>query len=155
MYIFDKNVFLSLGLYYPSRFPTIWDKIEELAETGILRSVREVRKEIEVNCSFTQISEWVKSHHHIFMEPTNMEIRIVTEIFKKTQYRNLVRKQNILRGLPVADPFIIAAGSFYGACVVTQEALRPGGARIPTACKELEVECTNLEGFLENEGLLY
>ena len=154
MYIFDKNALMHLGFYYPSRFPTIWDKIEELAESGILRSVREVRKEIEFNCPVKQISEWVKSHHHIFMEPTAMEIRIVTEIFSHAQYRGLVKRQNILRGLPVADPFIIAAGSFYGACVVTQESLRPG-ARIPTVCEELKVECTNIEGFLENEGLSY
>ncbi|MFC1894311.1 hypothetical protein ACFLYR_09950 [Chloroflexota bacterium] len=47
-----------------------------------------------------------------------MEIKIVTDVFKKEQHRNRVRKNNILRGLPVADPFIVAAGSFYGACVV-------------------------------------
>lgn len=155
MYIFDKNVFVSLGLYYPRRFPTIWDKIEELTETGILRSVREVRKEIEFNCPIAQIGEWVKNHHHIFMEPTAMEIRIVTEIFRNARYRNLVRRSNILRGLPVADPFIVAAGSFYEACIVTQESFRPGAACIPTVCEDLKIEWTNLEGFLENEGLIY
>ena len=79
----------------------------------------------------------------------------MTEIFRNAQYRNLGRRNNILRGLPVADPFIVAAGSFYGACVVTQESFRPGAARIPTVCKDLKVECTNIEGFLENEGLIY
>ena len=61
MYIFDKNVFISLGQYYPSRFPTIWDKIEKLTDTGALRSVKEVRREIEFNCPIAQISEWVSS----------------------------------------------------------------------------------------------
>jgi len=155
MYIFDKNVFVSLGHYYPNRFPTIWGRIDELSERGTLRSVREVIKEIEGNCPFEHIAEWVKGHHNIFMTPNNAELRIVTEIFQKEQYRGLIRRTNIMRGLPVADPFIVAAGKFYGACVVTQESLREGGARIPTLCKELGVECTNLEGFLENEDLMY
>jgi hypothetical protein len=155
MYIFDKNVFISMGVYYPNRFPTIWRKIGELAEDGTLRSVREVRREIEGNCQFTHILDWVANHHYIFMMPTDEEMGIVADIFQNEQYRGLVRRNNILRGLPVADPFIVAAGQYYVGCVVTQESLRQGGARIPTLCREKQIECINLEGFLEREGLIY
>ncbi|MHB8104225.1 MAG: DUF4411 family protein [Dehalococcoidales bacterium] len=154
MYIFDKNVFLALGHYYPKRFPTIWKRIDELADIGTLRSVREVRIEIETNCPFEHITEWVSKNHNIFMIPTEAELHTVREIFQKEQYRGFVRKQNIIRGLPVADPFIIAAGKFYGACVITQES-RKSGARIPFLCDELKILCKNLEGFLEQEELMY
>jgi hypothetical protein len=40
-------------------------------------------------------------------------------------------------------------------CVVTQESLKPGGARIPTVCVDLKVECIDLEKFLEREQLKY
>jgi hypothetical protein len=155
MYIFDKNVFIQLGNYYPNRFPTIWGRIDNLVETGNLRSVREVKKEIEVNCPIKYIAEWAQANSQIFMTPTEAELKIVTDIFKIEQYRGLVRKQNILKGLPVADPFIIAAGKFYDASIVTQESLVDGAARIPTICKKLDVKCTNLEGFLEKEDLKY
>jgi len=154
MYIFDNNVFVSLGHYYPKRFPTIWGKIDELVGNGTLRSVREVRKEIENNCPFEHISEWVQDNRHIFMTPTETELMIVKDIFKNPVYRDLVRRQNIIRGLPVADPFIIAAGKFYKACIVTQESLK-SGARIPYLCSEMHIECTDLEGFLEQEELMY
>src|ERR1035437_8890609 len=108
MYIFDKNVFHSMGFYYPSRFPTLWQKIDVLADNGTLRSVREVRKEIEANCQFPYIAEWVKNHHGIFLTPGEEEMEIVGNLFQDPQVRNLIKKNNILKGLPVADPFIIA-----------------------------------------------
>ena len=154
MYIFDTSVFWDLGHYYPKRFPTIWGRIGDLAGNGTLRSVREVRKEIETNCPFEHISEWVLGHHDIFMIPTEVELMIVRDIFQNEQYRGLVRRQNIIRGLPVADPFIVAAGKFYTACVVTQESIR-SGARIPNLCKEMDIRCKNLEDFLEQEELIY
>jgi hypothetical protein len=154
MYIFDKNVFIALGHYYPKRFPTIWGRINELVGNGTLRSVREVRREIEINCPFKHISEWVKNNGDIFMTPTEAELTIVRDIFKNAGYRGLVRKQNIIKGLPVADPFIVAAGKFYEACVVTQESLK-SGARIPYVCSEMDIQCKDLEGFLEQEELMY
>lgn len=156
MYVFDTNVFISLGNYYPSRFPTIWGRINDLVDDGTLWSVREVRREIETNCPFPYIAQWVQGHRHIFMIPTETELIIVRDVFRSEQYRGLVRRQNIIRGLPVADPFIVAAGKFYEALVVTQESLLTGAARIPTLCQELEVRCTDLEGFLEEEeDLMY
>ena len=155
MYIFDTNVFGSLAFYYPKRFPTIWKRIDELAECGILRSVREVQREIESNCPSEHIEAWVRSHHNVFMTPNDDEGRIVAGIFRKEQYRALVKRENILKGLPVADPFVVAAAKIHGARVVTQESLKIGGARIPTLCRELNVECMGLEGFLESENLGY
>jgi len=148
IYIFDTNVFYSLGYYYPARFPTIWGKIDELASLGILRSVKEVRREIETNCHSAHIREWVNSHHYIFFIPCDAELKIVADIFTKEQYRGLVKRNNLLKGLPVADPFIAAAAKIYCGCVVTQESLKLGGARIPTLCKDLNVECIDLEQFL-------
>jgi hypothetical protein len=154
MYIVDTNVFLSLGNYYPKRFPTIWGRINDLADNGILKSVREVKNEIEHNCQHEHIAEWVKNHHAVFLIPTEAELMIIRDFLQIEQYRELVKRQNILKGLPVADPFIIAAGKFYKACVVTQESLKTG-ARIPNLCKELDISCINLEGFLELENLIY
>jgi len=155
MYVFDTNVFISLGLYYPRRFPTIWENIDSLVATGKLVSVREVRRELENNCSSEHILKWVQKNREIFRIPTNEECLIVSDIFKKNEYIGFVKRQNILKGMPVADPFIIAAAKVKGFIVVTQESNKSKGARIPTACKDFNVECIDLEGFLEKENMEY
>jgi len=155
MYVIDTNVFSSLGFYYPKRFPTIWEKINSLADSGNFVSVREVRREIETNCPSEHILDWVEDHRNIFHIPTNEECIIVSEIFQKPQYRDFVKRNNLLKGMPVADPFIIAAAKVKKLCVVTQESNKSKGARIPTACIDFDVECINLEGLLEREKLEY
>ena len=155
MYVIDTNVFISLGLYYPKRFPTIWGRVDSLADSGDLLSVREVRRELETNCSSEHVLNWVEQYRHIFHIPTNEECQIVSEIFQKNQYLGFVKRNNILKGMPVADPFIIAAAKAKSFCVVTQESNKSKGARIPTACIDFDVECIDLEGFLERENLEY
>lgn len=155
VYVFDSNVFISLGLYYPKRFPTIWEAVDSLAASGDLVSVREVRRELETSCSSEHMLEWVNQHRSIFHIPTNEECQIVSEIFKKNQYLGFVKRKNLLKGMPVADPFIIAAAKVKGFCVVTQESNKFTGARIPTACRDFDVDCIDLEGFLEREELEY
>jgi hypothetical protein len=156
IYVFDTNVFLTLGHYYPRRFPTIWERIDRLATAGELISVREVRNELEYVCSFEHINNWVQVHRHIFRIASALECQIVAEIFQRKQYLGLVRRKSILKGSPVADPFVIAsAKSHRRGCVVTQEENRPDGARIPVVCNQLEVRWLNLEGFLEEQDLEY
>ena len=155
MYVIDTNVFISLGLYYPKIFPTIWERIDSLADSGDLVSVREVRRELETKCSSEYVLNWVEQYRYIFHIPTNEECQIVSEIFRKNQYLGFVKRKNILKGMPVADPFIIAAAKAKGFCVVTQESNKSKGARIPTACIDFDVECIDLEDFLERENLEY
>lgn len=155
MYIVDTNVFYALGLYYRSRFPKMWAVLEDLVAKGQLASVKEVRRELESNCPYKHISEWVASHKDVFAPPNEQEEEVVAQLMKKPQYRQFVKKNNIVRGLPVADPFVIAAGRVKGATVVTMESQESGGARIPAACRELGVECIDLEEMLTRENVQY
>jgi len=155
MYILDTSVFISLGLYYPNRFPSIWERINDLAKTKKLISVREVLKELETKCSSEHILNWINDYHYIFYIPTNEECEIVLEIFKRPQYLGFVKRSNLLKGMPVADPFIIAAAKVKNFFVVTQESNKKTGARIPNACKDFGVKCINLERFLELEKLKF
>jgi hypothetical protein len=155
MYIMDTTAFYVLGNYYPLRFPSIWEHINNLVREDKFWSVKEVRQEIEHNCPFDHIEKWVDSHRHIFRKPTSRELEFVTKIFQLKQYLGLVKRSNILKGLPVADPFIVAAGKIHKGTVVTQESFKDGGARIPTVCKEFNVHCINVEEFLGREKLKY
>lgn len=155
MYVVDTNVFIQLGFYYPSRFPTIWDRIDKLAQNGTLLSVREVRNELELGNASAYIAEWVKANRNIFRTPIKEELSIVKDILSDHRFRGLIRRESILKGLPVADPFIIAAAKVHNGMVVTQENYKPDAARIPTVCEVLRVRCINLEQFLRREKLQY
>lgn len=155
MYVLDTNAFYTLGNYYPSRFPTIWERIDILVRDRWFWSVKEVRKEIELNCPFEHIESWARTNRHIFRKPNSRELEVVSQIFQRKQFLGLVRRNQILRGLPVADPFIIAAAKIHKGTVVTQESFKTGGARIPTVCNEFGVACINVELFLEREKLKY
>ena len=153
MYIFDTNVFMTIGVYYPKRFHTIWATIDKLADGGELISVREARSELDYICHYDHVNQWIEGHRQIFLIASDDECKIVAKIFSSEQYRGLVKQQNIIKGSPVADPFLIAAAKTRNGIVVTQESAKSNGARIPTVCKELGINCINLEGFLEQQGL--
>lgn len=155
MYILDTNALYALGNYYPKRFPTIWKHIDQLADAGEFASVKEVRREIEHNCPFPHIEDWVKAHRFAFRKPDAQELEIVADIFKHAQFIGLVRATHIKRGLPVADPFLIAAAKVHDGILVTQESHKKSAARIPTICEYYDVKCINVEQLLEMEGLEY
>jgi hypothetical protein len=155
MYLLDTGVLITLGLYFPGTFPTIWSKIDGLVVDGEIESVREVRNEIERNCQFAHIEEWVKQNRKIFKTPSPNELMIVENIFKEPRFQALVRRESILKGSPVADPFLIAAGKAKGGVVVTMEKATSGGAKIPDVCRALDVRCINVEGWFQELKIKY
>lgn len=151
IYLLDSNSFGVLKNYYPTTFPTFWEKIEELATSGRLVSVREVRKEMERRSDSEHLARWVDAHKDLFSGPTEDELRYVAEIFAVPHFQQLIGRKQLLRGTPVADPFIIArARALYG-CVVTEEKLKPNAAQVPNVCQHFGVACCDVEGMLSTE----
>ena len=155
MYVFDTSAFRALDIITAKTFPTIWKCINDLTLQDKLWSVREVGRELDNNCPSEHIVDWVKNNRHIFKRPNEKELYVVSEIFKLPQYLGLVKRQNLLKGLPVADPFVVASAKVKGAFVVTQENRVKNGARIPNVCEDFKVDCINLEQFFEREKLKY
>ena len=56
-----------------------------------------------------------------------------------------------MAGYPCADPFIIAFPEIINGCVVTEEKEKPNAPNIPNVCEHFNIECTNLQGFMERE----
>ena len=151
-YVFDTNSFRELSSYYPEQFPTFWEKFNRTVAVGTIISVREARRELYDQVHHTHLFDWVKDHGDIFLPPSPAEMRFVSEIFSIRHFRMLVSKQDLLTGNLRADPFIIAKAKIINGCVVTEETRRPNAAKIPNVCEHFEVDCTNLQGFMEREG---
>ncbi len=153
MYVFDNSSLRRLcENYYPARFPSLWERFDDLLSAGKVVSVREVYKEIERWSSGHKLVEWAKGHKDRFPPPSSEELEFVRQIFQVKHFQTLIEKRSILQGTPVADPFVIAKANIQCGIVVTEERLKKNAAKIPNVCMHFEIDCTDLEGFMEREG---
>lgn len=155
MYIVDTNSFNVLGHYYPENFPSLWNHIDLLIKNTKFASVKEVKRELELNFHSEHLESWVKNNSKIFFPPSVDEMILVSEIFMDSTFRNLVKRNNILRGLPVADPFLVAAAKHKKASVITEEKYKKNAARIPNVCEKFKVPCINIQTFLKIEKIKF
>ena len=151
-YVFDSDSLIDLFRhYYSERFPTLWKKFDALVSEGRFLSVREVLNEI--GSAGDSLAIWAKEQKDIlFLKSTNEELKFVGEIFQVRHFQALIRKQERLKGKPVADPFVIARAKILNACVVTQEKNTENAAKIPNVCNHFGIMCINLEGFMGKEN---
>lgn len=152
IFIFDTNSFSVFRNYYRSAFPSFWEGIDGLAADGTVRSVREVLNELQNDNRVVFIQKWASEHRAIFATPTQAELEAVTEILAVPHFQAVIDRKALLKGTPVADPFIVASARVYGAVVITEESMRPNAAKIPNICQHFDVECHNLEWFIEKQG---
>ena len=151
-YVFDTSSFIVMGHYYPEQFPKFWEKFDQAVEIGKIISVREVRRELDINAAEDHLVEWIKLHRDIFATPDPAVTRFVNEIFLVAHFKVSLPDRTRLGNTPFADPFVIAQAKVMNYCVVTQEHERPRAAKIPNICQHFGVDCTNLQGFMEREN---
>lgn len=152
IYVFDSGPLIDLFRhYYRGRFPSLWERFDDMVAAGRVISTREVFNELEGQGD--ALAQWCKENRATFPSPDIPELTFVSEIFLVAHFRSLVRKEEQLKGKPVADPFVIAKAKTIGnACVVTQEHYKPNAAKIPNVCKHFGIAWTSLEGFMEKEN---
>jgi len=161
MYVFDTSSIRSLQHFYPSVFKKIWDDLEILAQAGTIISTREVFNELERQAITAEVQKWVKDHKSLFTTPSASELQFVSEIFKIKHFQGLIGAQQRLKGMPVADPFVIACAKRHNATVVTEEGWKrpspplipkPDAAKIPNVCAHFRIQCIDLEEFMHQQG---
>ena len=80
IYVFDSNSFIVIGHYFPDRFPTFWNKLDEAVQNDVIISVREVFNELNNNLSKPHLIDWVIKNKSIFYVPDNDELNFVKTI---------------------------------------------------------------------------
>lgn len=155
IYVFDSNSLIQLGRFYPSRFPSLWNAVDELVSAGNMVSVREVYRELVTYAETDVIMEWADQNKQIFAPPDPVETTFVAEILAIPHFQAMISRQSLLEGKPVADPFVVAAAKHYPGTVVTEERLKPNAAKIPNICQRFRVPYLNLEAFMDSQGWRY
>ena len=155
IYVFDTSSFIVLGHFFPDRFPSFWEHLNALADSGELTSVSEVRKELDNQNTRPHLASWIKAHPHLFPAPTSDEMAYVAQIFGVPRFQALISQKARLEGKPAADPFVIARAAILEGSVVTEESTNPNAVRIPSVCAHFGIPCTNLEGVMTAKGWTY
>lgn len=128
--------------YPPDVFPTLWDKLDDLANAGVIKSTEEVY--VEIKKKDDELHAWLKDRKEIFV-PIEEEIQNVVAELLSTYPRLVDTKKNRSQ----ADPFVIATAEYLqDGCVVTGE--KASGKlevpRIPDVCHDRGTPCIT---FLE------
>ena len=159
-YILDTSFFVVSRSYYPETFNTFWEKMNNAVSSNLISSVGEVKAELNrYGGEQKYLIEWLKQHNRIFTNPTEKEQNNIREIFGIEEFRSLVGNKEILKGNPVADPFVIAkAMSVQGAVVTSEKPAEKdktrkaqGPLKIPDVCKHFNIPCLSPREFMEEQ----
>lgn len=150
IYVFDNSSLSNiLNHYYQDRFPSFWEKFNEIVSQGNLISVREVRNELTGKFDDDTIETLVKHNRIFFSDPTNAKLSFITQIYSVIHIQHNLDKKKIFSGGFFADPFVIAKAWKEKGTVVTEEDYKEHGAKIPNICRHFDILCIKLEGFLK------
>lgn len=153
-YVFDNNTLSSIfKYYYYDNFPSFWDKFNPLVSAKEIISVKEVQRELKrIPPLWKKIKTWSDKYPSFFSKPTNDELSFITQIYSVPHFQQNISERSRLMGQPVADPFVIAKAKVNDAIVITQETFKSKATRIPNICKHFNIQCDDLNGFLNREN---
>lgn len=155
IYVFDTSSLRSLQHFYPSVFKSIWNGLDTFVQQQKLISTREVWNELERQNISADVLAWAKQNKHIFTTPNAAELQFVAQIFQVKHFHSLIGEQQRLKGMPVADPFVIACAKVRGGTVVTEEQMKPAAAKIPNVCSHFNIPCIDLEEFMQQQAWIF
>jgi len=147
-YVIDTSAFIDLWRrrYPRDVFPTIWQRIDELINSGELIAPDEVLGELKIQRD--DLADWAKKQS-LFKSLDAEQISYVQKIIG--QFPNSFDPQ---KTTPDADPFVVALALSKGWKVITSES--PGGTsprkKIPDLCVHYKIPCLSvLEFFREKQ----
>lgn len=148
-YAIDTCSLMRMRSVYPiGVFPSVWEKITDLADDGVIVSCEDVLEELKVQDD--DLLSWAKERLSMFL-PIDGEIQKTVARILKT-HGNLL---DLKRKKSSADPFLIAFAMINKCTVVTEE--QPSGgpdkSKIPDVCKAYNVPHITLLELLTREGL--
>ena len=151
VYVFDSSSFIVVGHYFPSNFPSFWERFNSAILESQIVSVREAYRELDNRATRHHLIDWVNRNKEIFLVPSPEETQFVAEIFSVRHFQQLINEKQRLTASPAADPFIVASAKVRNACVVTEESFKKNAAKIPNVCDHYGIECVTIQGFMDKE----
>lgn len=159
LYIVDANFFITAyrSTYPPDVFPGFWDKINQLAATGVIKSIDKVKDEIN--------NEWLKNWfsalpNNFFLSTAGLHTTypiVVQWAFSRSDHF-LQKALDEFMDSREADAFLIATAleDIPNRILVTQEVSQPerkNKIKIPEGCIALGVNYMNTVKMFRDLGV--
>lgn len=157
-YLFDANILIRSKNDMPiDIWPTFWNKIKWLIETGNIYTSVKVKEEIDRGDD--ELTEWLKSNApESFYIPLDVEIMTkYAETINWARGRNWFQPQAINDFANVADAYLVATASVRDMVLVTYETPDVNCKRrvkIPDACIALGVRYCDFNSVLREIGIV-
>lgn len=151
LYRFDTSAFLnSWNRYYPpDLFPSLWERFDDLINSGNIIATEEVR--IELERKDDGVYRWALGRRRMFIPMYENIQQSARNIL--AQYPRLIDNRRNRSG---ADPFVIALAQtqMEDCAVVTYETRGNSQNRpyIPDVCDALGVRCISVRELIQEQG---
>lgn len=143
--VVDTNIFQTILFnHFKSSSPAIYEGLEKMINDEIIISVPEVLRECDAWNDTAK--QWLIDNKKMFQKPKPEECEKITEILSTDDFMSCVKKQNLLEGKPVADPFIVSKAIYENGIVATAEG---ENSNIPKMCRYYKIKYIGKEEFLE------
>jgi protein associated with RNAse G/E len=159
IYCIDTSSLIELKEKYPQTiFTNLWNNIDELIQKGRIIAPLEVKKEIEKGDD--ELKSWVKNkkRNKMFIKPDKFQVEKAKEILSKYSFLAKPDKVDDVN----ADPWLISLVVkkldeekdilFKNKYIIVTEESQIRINRIPSVCKQMNIECINLIKMFEKEG---
>ena len=136
--------------YPPEVFPAVWERLDDLIDSGALRATEEVLYELERKDD--EVLSWVREREELIID-IDQEIQIAVQAILE-EHKRLLDTRKSRSG---ADPFVIALAQIHRAAVVTYErpTNSPTRPNIPDVCRALGVRCITFLELLREQGWVF
>ena len=109
VYCIDTSALIDLKIYYPlNRFPSMWQRLEQLVKVDRLIAPEQVFEELKpkLGSNGDEIYRWAKAHKRMFKALDSQQTKLATAIIAK--FPGLIDPN---KTIPDAGPFVIALAS--------------------------------------------
>lgn len=146
-YCIDTSSVIDAGeRFYPiDIFPAFWDRLDDLILTGRLKAPQTLIDELKDKDDAWR--DWVYARKNDLILPID-DLTQIAMGQVMIVYAAAVTNVDSIKG----DPFFIATSMAHGFRLITSEAPRRGGVKIPRICDNLGVQWCPLLGMVRNEG---
>lgn len=163
-FLMDTNCLIDLIRNFPTDvFMGLWEDINNSINQKELLSIKDVKSELkskDIHEFWSDID--TQNENNFFRDLINGEVDHFHKIeelpiFEKVIIKNKEEwslKKEWSYGTSVADPFLICYSLEHDSTIVTQENQK-SQLNIPHVCRELDVECINLNQFFKQNEWKY
>lgn len=147
-YVLDSSCLIKLNRDQPLElYPSVWEKVDELAATG--RAILPSEAKREIDHKDDALKAWVKLRPAVVIEATGDDLAVVRTI-------GVAHPDWVQGRKNAADPFIIAAAVVHEGVIVTDEKFAGLGAvgtnvRLPNVAAEHGIECISFTDLVRRE----